>query len=602
MKSPILAKFVQAAARKLGVGLISAPVSVPSAGEFYGNFFATRRMSPAEVRMTLEQAAQGSIQAQWELFAMMEDTWPRLAKNLSELRRAAARATYAVQPYADRGTTPTTTAKDKAALVEKSMRQWWPRPGTLELGFEDTLFHGLDAFGKGVSVLEVQWQQLPGALVPRCAHVLSSRAYGWNADCTELGLAGADGQTWQPFPPGHFLVGIWYARTGAPAATAVLRVLAPFWAGVTFGWEWLLSTAQIFGVPFRWATFDKNHPELGAVLRDMLAAMGASGYGAFPDGTKLEFKEAATNAQGNPQVVLQELANQACDLVILGQELSGAAQAAGLGGGAAGLQQSVRADRLQDAAQWCANLLNYQLVPAVLRANWGNTEEPPTIVPDLDAEPDPVKLAQRDELLLRAGVAMPRAWFYERHGIPEPIAGEAVIAGSARAAAAPAAPGEDGEGDPKDPDSPEDIAEDTAEADSADKNATKAGGRGIALNALAGTKTPAGGPKGRKQAVQGPCKAVAAKDPGLLSPLFDAKALREIVLSRADEIGPVLDKFEAALAISDPEQRAAACRALQESLPASLRRISPASPLATAIANATSTAAVAAAVETASKP
>ena len=469
MSAPILARLARSgslaiqAARTLVGGRVLQVATPATAIDFHGNgFFAQRRMSPAQVRIILEQAAAGSLNYQWELFALMEDSWPRLAKNLAELRRSAARATYSVQPYARRGQKPSADAVERSALVDQALRQWWPKPGTMELSFEDTLFHALDAYGKGISALEVHWQQSEDGILPRCSHILPITRYGWNDTGTELGLVGGFGsKEWQPFPQDHFLVGIWQARTGAPGCTAVLRALAPYWVGITFGWEWLLSNAQIFGVPFRWATFDKTQPQLGPQLRDMLGAMGSTGYAAFPDGTKIEFKEAAQNATGNPQVLIQEMADKACDLLILGQELSGGAQKAGLGGGAANLQEGVRADRLQSTAQWCADLLNYQLVPAILRANWGDTQEAPIITADVDEEPDPLKLAQRDQLLLQAGVELPRAWFYERHGIPMPVAGEAVIAGRPPAAApgsfgAPSLPAPEPDGD--EPDDDEDPA------------------------------------------------------------------------------------------------------------------------------------------------
>jgi phage gp29-like protein len=298
------------------------------------------------------------------------------------------------------------------------------------------LFDALDAHGKGVAVLELHWQRLPDGILPRAAHTLAAQRYGWNDDGSELGLRTDDRRGWSPFLEDHFLVAISRGRTGAPGATARLRALTPYWAGITFGWEWLLSNAQIFGVPFRWATYDRNDPNLGPVLRDMLRAMGSCGYGAFPDGTKLEFKEVSQNVTGNPQVVVQQTADQACDLLILGQELSATARPAGLGNGAAELQGGVRADRLEAAAQWCADLLNYQLVPAVLRANWGDTDEPPSIVPDLEDEPDPKALIERDKILLDSGIDLPKAWFYERHKIPVPAKDEEVIIGRA-----PALPG-----------------------------------------------------------------------------------------------------------------------------------------------------------------
>lgn len=480
MSLPILARvraagrLVRAAARVLAPRAAGA-VTPATVTEFQtGAWWAHRRMSPAEARLILDQAARGDLAAQWDLLSLMEDTWPRLAKNLGELRRAAARATYTVNPYAVRGQPATATAKDRAAFVDSCLRQWWPKPGTLELSFESTLFNALDAYGKGVSALEIHWERRPEGVMPRASHVLGPRRFGWNDVGTELGLIATDdtapgARAWQPFPADRFLVGIWQARTGAPGATAALRPLVPYWAGITFGWEWLLANAQLFGVPFRWATYDRQDPALATVLRDMLAEMGAVGYGAFPEGTKLEFKEAAQNVTGNPQVVIQELADKACDLLILGQELSGGAQAAGLGGGAAGLQGAVRADRLQDAAAWCADLLNYQLVPALLRLNYGDTAEPPTIVADVDEEPDPLKLAQRDQVLLNAGIELPRAWFFERHAIPEPVGGEAVIVGRPQADpfAVPGAPGQPGLPAPRSP-LPALMAKVSAEAVQAD--------------------------------------------------------------------------------------------------------------------------------------
>ncbi len=527
MSAPILARVARAGqlARQAVRALLPAGdvASAPAtAFDFQtGGFFAHRRMSPSEVRSILEQAAYGSLNYQWDMFALMEDTWPRLAKNLAELRRAASRATYAVSPYAERGAKPTQSAMDRSAAVDQALRQWWPRPGTMELGFEDTLFHALDAYGKGISALEVHWNQTPGGVLPRCSHVLARQRYGWNADGTELGLL-ETATGWQPFPPDHFLVGIWQARTGAPGATAVLRALAPYWVGITFGWEWLLSNAQIFGVPFRWATFDKNQPNLGAQLRDMLAAMGASGYGAFPDGTKLEFKEASQNAHGNPQVMIQEMADKACDLLILGQELSGGAHAGGLGSGASKLQGGVRADRLEAATQWCSDLLNYQLVPAVLRANFGDLTEPPTIAGDVDDEADELKMAQRDQIFLAAGVELPRAWFYDRHGIPQPVDGEPTLTGR---------PGTPAPGD-----------------------------------APPGGGAPGEAPAGGEPAVQ--AKAAFA-DPDHESNVlaFTARAAAQLGAVDKKALGPILNRLAKIEAIADPAEQLAALKQFHSDLP-----------------------------------
>jgi hypothetical protein len=213
----------------------------------------------------------------------------------------------------------------------------------------------------------------------------------------------------------------------------LLRALAPYWVGITFGWEWLLATAQIFGVPFRWATYDPSRPELLGTLTQMLQQMATAGYAAFPAGTTLDFKDAVTRSQDNPQILIQQLADKACDLLILGQESSGQAHSGNAlgGGGMAQLQGEVRREVLHSAAQWCANLLNYQLVPAILQWNWGDVSETPTVVPDLAGDPDPVQVATRDQVLSTIpGVRFVAAEFYERHGLSKPEDGEETIGGT----------------------------------------------------------------------------------------------------------------------------------------------------------------------------
>jgi phage gp29-like protein len=413
----------------------------PKISDFAPMFWANRRLDPSQIRWVLQNAAQGSLTDQYELFSLMEDTWPRLLKNLAEVRSNASRGKFTIQPYVTGGGKPTESAKEKADLVEAALKNWRPRPGTLELGFEDALFHVLDAYGKGIAVLEVGWSKNPDGILPRCAHMLSPRRYGWSPDGTELGLLGSGSAvwtptptttSWEPFPSGQFWCGIWQARSGAPGATALLRALAPYWVGITFGWEWLLATAQIFGVPFRWATYDPTRPELLSTLTQMLQQMATAGYAAFPAGTTLDFKDAVTRSQDNPQILIQNLADKACDLLILGQESSGQAHSGNAlgGGGMAQLQGEVRREVLHSAAQWCANLLNYQLVPALLQWNWGDVSEQPTVVPDLAGDPDPVQVATRDQVLSTIpGVRFVASEFYERHGLSKPEDGDETIGG-----------------------------------------------------------------------------------------------------------------------------------------------------------------------------
>jgi phage gp29-like protein len=390
-----------------------------------GNLFMP--VSPDRAKYLLWNGLQGDLSCQWELFSLMEDSWDRLSKNLNEVKNAVKRLNWTVSPYCERGEEASDSAQEKADLIQAAMKNWMPEPGTLEYSFEDAIYHGMDAMGKGVSVQEIHWQMRGGAILPRAAHLLTPKMYGWNREGSQLGLTTETRNTWSPFAANQFIVGQWHTRSGIPGATAMLRPLVPYWIGMTYGWRWLMQTAQLFGVPFRWATYDPNEAGLVEKISDMLENMGSSGWAAFPAGTTLEFKEAVTSATDNPQAVIIEMAKKACDLLILGQELSSESEPSGLGSGNANLQGKVRQDVLHHAAFWAADLLNYQLVLPLLRLNYSNADEAPCIVPDLSIDPDPKTLADRDQILIQMGMKLPERWMHERHNVPEPEEGEAVL-------------------------------------------------------------------------------------------------------------------------------------------------------------------------------
>jgi phage gp29-like protein len=396
---------------------------------------------PEQARQVLWSAMTGELESQWELFCLMEDGWDRLAKNLNEVKNAVRRLDWTVTPYSERGAEATDSAQEKADLVERALRDWRPRLGTLERGFEDTVYDLLDAFGKGLSVVEVHWEQRDGVWLPRATHQLTPRQYAWNGDRTEIGLRGAltpgpsprwerGDSAWTRFDSRQFLVGQWTARSGPPVATALLRSLVPYYLGAAYGWRWLMDTAEMFGVPFRWATYDASQPGLADTLMEMLSNLGAAGYAAFPIGTTIDFKEAVTNAEGNPQSLVMDLARKACDLLILGQEMSASAQGGeGIGSGKADLQGRVRDEVLHHAAWWVAGILRGQLVPALIELNFGEATELPTIAPDTSLDPDPKAQAERDQILVALGLPLPMKWLYDRHQVPQPDPDDEVLGG-----------------------------------------------------------------------------------------------------------------------------------------------------------------------------
>jgi len=456
-----------------------------------------RTYTPQYVEQITRGAMSGNLQAQWEMFDLMEQTWPRLNSALNDLKDAVLGLQWNVQPWAPKGAMPSPEAQRRARLCEELLWNFEPQAEHDENDFEDTLRDILDSVGKGIAVLEVDWEvrtygsrvssyeqpalvsaraiernsksrhinsvngqlaELPRmAFVPRCTRWVHPRFYGYPTygpehlmlDGTQLALnhssveqlsrnggptALIGASTYEqgrfiPFPQNKFLIAICKQKSGHPISGALLRILGFWWAASNFTWEWFLRYAQIFGMPFRLAFYDANASQ-GTIdkIQEMLEGMGSAAWAAFPAGTQFEIKTDLQHASRSAHQALLDAADKLVDILIKRQTLT--TDAGDRGTQALGVvHQGVRADRIMAVACYAAKIINRQLLPAFCRLNFGDTRECPWIQPSQKEARDEKSMAERDRILLEAGVPMPRTWFYERHAIPQPTEGEEVIVG-----------------------------------------------------------------------------------------------------------------------------------------------------------------------------
>ena len=385
------------------------------------------KQSPANIIAILRTALGGDIRQQYQVYELMEDSWARLAKNLHDLKSAAAAATYTVMPFTERGERPTSTAQDKADFVQHCLDTWVGSPINSTNGFRDAVYDLCDAVGKGFSVQEILWEPTVDGILPKATYFCHPRYYSFPYDKPDLMLSPQGDGVYEEIPDDKFLIGIYKNRSGNSMGYGLLRQLAYWGSGQNFCRDWWLNFAQVFGQPLRWATYDPGAAaNIKSDIADMLENMGSAAWGAFPAGTQVEFKEAGKTGQDNPQSYFIQLADKLCDITILGQTLT--TDVGDSGSRALGeVHEEVRRTRLQDVCEWVANVLNEQLVSFICHLNYGNHDEMPQLVPDLAGPADPNMEAQRDQILLGSGVDMPREWFYDRHDVPIPQAGEEII-------------------------------------------------------------------------------------------------------------------------------------------------------------------------------
>jgi len=399
--------------------------------------------TPRFIEMILAGALSGDHTMQYELFRLMLDTWPVLRSCQEELIYGVTRRDVVFDPYTVEDQKPTQSAIDREKVVTSVFQNMNPDVTYGDNDRKGTIKDIMDAWFKGTSVLEILWDMvdLPDVGLTKCATSTSwvhPSNYGFNENGV-IGLtlnnypAGYGSTTapnksqrmLTPFPPDKFLIAIHKGVSGTAISGAMLRPLAWWWCACNFSSDWLLNLAQIFGLPFRWATYHAATPDQTvSAICDMLQNMGNAGWAAFPEGTSLELKEPSHSAGRTPQGELLDRADSYARILILGQTLTGQTIASGRGGQAFGtVEAQLKQDRLDAACSFVAGVINGQLIPAILRENYGDATEAP-VCRFLQETVGTFQDAERDQILANIGMNIPLSHLRQKYAVPEQIDNE----------------------------------------------------------------------------------------------------------------------------------------------------------------------------------
>jgi len=387
-------------------------------------------LKPDEVARILKGAINGDPLEQDNLFNIMVGTWPDLGQALNQVCDEAARAPLAVQPFAEEGEEPTPTAEDKASIIQKLKRSMRPMANTRRMGWHGTVRELAMGYFYGLTIREIHWGVFDGLWLPTDTEELSPIFYRYPRHGSEIDQVlfspnGRMADKLVQFDPNKFLVGEKRWHRGGTLQTAPLRALVPYWIAAVYGLKWFLQYGQVFGVPFRFGTYREGDDQARIALNNALQNIGTAGWASGPDGTKIDITPIPSGAQSLPQKELITMANNAVAKFILGQTLT--SDVGDSGSRALGdVHESIRRSRIESAVAFAAEILNFQLVPAVIRANYPDAEELPYIQPDWPDDEDALKKVERDEKLFSGSMRLPVAIkdIYDRHGVRMPEDGE----------------------------------------------------------------------------------------------------------------------------------------------------------------------------------
>ena len=367
----------------------------------------------------------------WQFNALVDvmlDSWPMLKKCQHELRDAVSKTKFSVHPYALQGKKPTKRAQEKANLVLKAMESFRPHPAvTDERAFSGMVYDLTNSFLVGLTACELQWYKVDGDILPRTATFVHPAHLVLDNNAV-LQIANMRDNSTQALDPNFFLTSFFQSQSGSVYAMGMVRSVGWWWAVLLSVQQWMFGSAQKYGSPYIFLTYARdlvgNIPELDKI-EEALEASGTNRWGMAPEGCEVDMKPPGTMGSENPQRYMKEQADREVQMLFLGQTSSTSAEPGRLGNNDQHME--VRQERKEGVAKWVGEILTAQFGPAILRRNYGEDNEAPTISPDFTEVESRKETADRMAVVINTGIPIVAEELYDDLNLKVPEEGDQVV-------------------------------------------------------------------------------------------------------------------------------------------------------------------------------
>ena len=381
----------------------------------------TRGLTPSKLASILDQAEQGDLLAQFDLYEDMEEKDGHIAAELGKRRRALLVDWSVVPPD-----NPTPAEKRNAEQLAELVGEI--------ADLEDVLFDVTDAIGKGFSCCEIEWHKPGKFWVPK---TITHRPQSWftvhRGYRQQLRLRSnttVDGIVGEPLQTFGWITHVHKAKSGYLERTAMFRQLVWPYLFKNYSVGDLAEFLEIYGIPVRIGKYPSGASEKEKMtLLRALVGIGHNAAGIIPAGMELDFLDAAT---GDPKAF--ELMLNWCERtqskVILGGTLTSGADGKSSTNALGNVHNEVRKDlRDSDIRQVGSTITRDLLYPLALLNGLAPDGMRRCSVFQLDVgeTEDMAAYAEALPKLVDIGVQIPVQWAQEKLGIPQPEDGEPVL-------------------------------------------------------------------------------------------------------------------------------------------------------------------------------
>ena len=378
-------------------------------------------LTPQRMAAILRAAANGEPESYFELAEDIEERDLHYSAVVATRKRSVAQLPISVKAASD-----SADHQKHAALVQS-----WIDDDVLRA----SLFDMLDAIGKGLSVMETDWQYQRGNMLPRELIWRTQRWFTFDQADGETVLL-REGISGEPLAPHKFVIHRHKAKSGLTIRSGIARIACWAWMFKAFTVKDWAIFCQNFGQPIRIGKYGRGASE---AEKDVLwrAVSGIAGDCAaiLPREMMIELTE--VGSKGTSTDMYERRAdwhNREISKLVLGQTTTTDA----VSGGHAVSQEHrlVQEDIERADAMILSSTINMQLIRNIVAFNFGPQDQYPTI---RIGRPDEVPLkdfADAFSKLAPEGLTADESFLRERMGIPAPKAG-AILIGGRKPGAAP---------------------------------------------------------------------------------------------------------------------------------------------------------------------
>lgn len=388
--------------------------------EFSGH--PAKGLTPAKLATILQNAEQGDLTAQAELFLDIQERDAHIFSEMSKRKRAVLVPDWSIKPPRNATTQEKADAEYAAEYLED-----------LD-GFEDLLLDLMEGLGHGFAPVEIDgWHRYGNEWFPN-EFVLRPQSWFQLAqdNQNELRLRGAmGGEVLQSF---NWIVHKPRALSGYIARSGLYRVLVWPYLFKHYAVSDLAEMLEIYGLPIRLGKYPSGtQEEEKATLMRAVMGLGHSAAGIIPETMSIDFEKAAEGG-AEPFLAMMRWADEAESKAILGGTLTSNTSASGGGAHALGeVHNEVRKDLRDSDCKQLANTLSRDLLWPIVMLN-RSAKDPrraPRLEFDLKEAQDMQAFSTALPALVNMGMRIPQRWVHGETGIPEPVNNEPVLAAPA---------------------------------------------------------------------------------------------------------------------------------------------------------------------------